>query len=105
MNTIRILFIAFVLFSLGFLLPLLMMQGAIAPSFFLCFISFGASVSGHFLGFIGQGRLVTERRRKISGHYTRLANLRRAGTMLALSPPRLLSARPAPPQMRATDGH
>jgi len=42
-----------ILLFLGFALPLLMVMHVIESTFFLNFFSWGASVSGLFLGFIG----------------------------------------------------
>jgi hypothetical protein len=42
-----------ILLFLGFALPLLMIMRVIESTFFLNFFSWGASVSGLFLGFIG----------------------------------------------------
>ena len=42
-----------ILLFLGFALPLLMVMRVIESTFFLNFASWGASVAGMFLGFIG----------------------------------------------------
>jgi len=54
MNNPRLLLsLGLVLMSLGVILPFLMVIHLIASTFFLNFFSWGASVSGMFLGFIG----------------------------------------------------
>jgi hypothetical protein len=49
----QIILIGFVLVVLGFVIPFLMVIRIIEPSFFLGFLSYGASVAGLFLGLIG----------------------------------------------------
>jgi hypothetical protein len=54
MNNPRLLLsLGLVLMLLGFALPLLMVMRLIDSTFFLNFVSWGASVAGLFLGFIG----------------------------------------------------
>ena len=48
-----ILLVGFVLVLIGFLLPFLMVVQEIKASFLFSFISYGASVAGLVLGFIG----------------------------------------------------
>jgi hypothetical protein len=45
--------LGFILVLLGFLVPFLMVLHVIQTSFFLGFISYGASVTGLFLGLLG----------------------------------------------------
>jgi len=49
----RIIVAGFVLVLFGFAVPFLMCIQVMAPSFFLCLLSFGASVSGVLLGIVG----------------------------------------------------
>ena len=54
MNNPRLLFsLGLILMLLGIILPFLMVIHLIESTFFLNFFSWGASVSGLFLGFIG----------------------------------------------------
>jgi len=54
MNNPRLLLsLGLALMLLGFALPLLMVMRLIDSTFFLNFVSWGASVAGLFLGFIG----------------------------------------------------
>ena len=54
MNNPRLLLsLGLVLMLLGIILPFLMVMRVIESTFFLNFFSWGASVSGLFLGFIG----------------------------------------------------
>jgi positive regulator of sigma E activity len=56
--------IGFILVLLGFIFPWLMVLRIIEPTFFLGFFSYGATVSGLFLGMIGAITYVREYRRK-----------------------------------------
>jgi hypothetical protein len=51
--------IGFCLVMVGWVLPLLMVMRYIEPTFFLCFISYAASLSGLILGFIGTASAVS----------------------------------------------
>ncbi|MGQ9599570.1 MAG: hypothetical protein ACUVWZ_09155 [Anaerolineae bacterium] len=53
MHPKAILALGFVLVLFGVIAPLLMVLKVIEPSFWLSFLSFGASVAGLFLGLIG----------------------------------------------------
>ena len=57
-----VLITATMLLVLGVVLPFLMMVRVIAPSFVLSFVSFAATVSGAFLGYIGIIVLFAQRR-------------------------------------------
>jgi len=52
-NPRLLLSLGLILLFLGFALPLLMVMRVIESTFFLNFFSWGASVAGMFLGFIG----------------------------------------------------
>lgn len=60
----RLIGIGFVLVLLGWILPFLMVIGILESSFFLGFLSYGASVSGLFLGVAGSAYLVHLSRRR-----------------------------------------
>jgi hypothetical protein len=49
----KVILIGFFLVLLGVIIPVLMVTHVIEPSYLLSFVSFGASVSGLFLGIIG----------------------------------------------------
>ena len=54
MNNPRLLLsLGLILMLLGVTLPLLMVMRMLESTFFLNFVSWGASISGFFLGFIG----------------------------------------------------
>ncbi|MBI5297584.1 MAG: hypothetical protein HY869_19055 [Chloroflexi bacterium] len=50
---------------LGWLLPLLMVIHVLESTFFLNFFSWGASVTGLFLGLLGSAGFVRDRRRNL----------------------------------------
>ena len=50
---------------LGWLLPLLMVIHLLESTFFLNFFSWGASVTGLFLGLLGSAGFVRDRRRNL----------------------------------------
>jgi hypothetical protein len=50
---------------LGWLLPLLMVIKVLESTFFLNFFSWGASVTGFFLGLLGSAGFVRDRRRNL----------------------------------------
>ena len=52
------------LLTIGVVLPLLMVLHVLENSFFLSFLSYGATVSGAFLGYLGTLALVVERRNR-----------------------------------------
>lgn len=52
-NPKNLIAIGFILVLFGFVAPLLMVVRIIESSFFLNFLSYGASLTGLFLGFIG----------------------------------------------------
>jgi len=56
--------IGFVLVVLGAVLPFLMVMRVLEPTFLLSFVSYGASIIGLFLGFIGATMYVRERHNK-----------------------------------------
>jgi hypothetical protein len=58
-----IILLGFVLVMLGFAGPFLMIIGVLEHSLWLNFLSYGASVSGLILGFIGGAFYVASRRR------------------------------------------
>jgi hypothetical protein len=58
-----ILGIGFVLVSLGFLLPLLMVMKILESTYFLNFFSFIASLLGIFLGLMGAAQMAVSARR------------------------------------------
>ena len=51
----------FVLVVLGWVLPFLMMLRVLEPSFFLSFLSYGASITGLLLGIIGSAMGMVKR--------------------------------------------
>ncbi|HHS97839.1 MAG TPA: hypothetical protein ENK08_08070 [Chloroflexi bacterium] len=55
---------ATVLLVAGVVLPLLMVLHVVETSYFLGFLSYGATVSGAFLGYLGTMILVVERRNR-----------------------------------------
>lgn len=55
---------ATVLLITGVVLPLLMVLRVVGTSFFLSFLSYGATVSGAFLGYLGTMLLIVERRNR-----------------------------------------
>lgn len=61
-NPKTLLLIGVSLMSVGVLLPFLMVVHVLEPTFFLNFLSFGAQVTGSFLGFIGTVMYVRVRR-------------------------------------------
>ena len=63
-NYIVLILIGFVLVVVGAVLPFLMVMRVVEPTFFLSFLSYGASMIGLFLGFIGATMYVRERRGK-----------------------------------------
>lgn len=63
MHPRTILILGFVLVLFGFVAPLLMVLKVIQPSFWLSFLSFGASVAGLFLGLVGTAFYVRFHRR------------------------------------------
>ncbi len=63
-HPLRLVIIGFVLLVLGVAFPLLMMIQVIESTFWLNFLSFGAQVSGLFLGFIGGMMYVRHKRGK-----------------------------------------
>jgi purine-cytosine permease-like protein len=63
-NPVALLAFGLVLILLGFALPFAMMLRVLDPSFALSFLSFGASVSGLFLGLIGTALYVRLNRRE-----------------------------------------
>ena len=60
---VQMMVIGFFLVLFGFVAPFLMMEGFIASSMWLSFVSHAASVSGLFLGIIGSASYVRTRRR------------------------------------------
>jgi len=56
--------IATVLLIAGVVLPLLMVLRVVETSYLLSFLSYGATVSGAFLGYLGTMILVIERRNR-----------------------------------------
>ncbi len=56
--------IGFALLVIGWVLPVLMVLKLIEASFFLSFLSHGASVGGLFLGLIGAARYAGEVRKR-----------------------------------------
>ncbi len=52
-HPLRLIFVGFVLLLTGVFLPFLMVIRVIQPTFFLCFLSYTASVSGLIVGSIG----------------------------------------------------
>ncbi len=61
---LRLILIGFVLVTLGMVLPFLMVMQVVESTFFLNFFSFGASVSGIFLGIIGGAMYVRQSQKK-----------------------------------------
>ncbi len=61
---LRLILIGFVLVTLGMVLPFLMVMQVVKSTFFLNFFSFGASVSGIFLGIIGGAMYVRQSQKK-----------------------------------------
>jgi hypothetical protein len=60
----RILIIGFFLVLTGFVLPLLMVIKVIEPTFLLSFLSYGSSLTGLILGFIGAARYTQTMRKE-----------------------------------------
>lgn len=58
----KLLWLAIVLLLTGVVLPLLMVIGVLRPTFLLSFLSFGASVSGLFLGSLAVTWMLHERK-------------------------------------------
>ncbi len=52
------------LLAIGVVLPLLMVLHVLENSFLLSFLSYGATVSGAFLGYLGTLMLIVERRNR-----------------------------------------
>jgi uncharacterized membrane protein len=61
---LRLILIGFVLVTLGMVLPFLMVMQVVESTFFMNFFSFGASVSGIFLGIIGGAMYVRQSQKK-----------------------------------------
>jgi len=61
-NPKKIIIIGAVLVIFGFIAPFLMVMGVIQSTFFLNFLSYGASVVGVFLGFLGAAMYTRVRR-------------------------------------------
>ena len=59
----RFIIIGFFLVLIGFVVPLLMVIRLIEPSFFLGFVSYGASVVGLLLGLFGAVEIYMRRKR------------------------------------------
>jgi hypothetical protein len=64
LNPIIILLIGFVLLLLGFALPALMIMQMLPSTFFLNFLSYGASFLGLMMGFTGAILLSARNRRR-----------------------------------------
>ncbi len=62
-NPIMLILVGFVLVLTGAVLPFLMVIRVVEPTFFLSFLSYGASVSGIFLGVLGSAMYVRIHRR------------------------------------------
>jgi hypothetical protein len=58
MEPLKLIAIGFVLVVLGFILPFLMVLKVIESSFFLSFLSYGASIAGLFLGILGAAQYI-----------------------------------------------
>ena len=63
-RAVVLILVGFVCVLLGAILPFLMVMRILESTFFLNFFSYGASVVGLFLGFIGATLYVRERRGK-----------------------------------------
>ena len=61
---LRLILIGFVLVTAGMVFPFLMVMQILESTFFLNFFSFGASVSGLFLGLIGGAMYVRWNQKK-----------------------------------------
>jgi hypothetical protein len=59
----RMILIGFFLVLLGFVLPFLMTLHFINSTYFLSFLSWGATVGGLFLGLIGSAQYVSSRKK------------------------------------------
>lgn len=68
-NLNKLIVIGFFLVLAGAVLPFLMMMGVIASTFFLSFLSYGASIAGLFMGVIGAATHVGEEKRKRRNYY------------------------------------
>ncbi len=62
MQPIGMIGIGFLLVLLGFLLPFLMVLQVIQSTFLLNFLSYGSSIAGLFLGFLGASAFIRNRR-------------------------------------------
>ena len=60
---LRLILIGFVLVTVGMVLPFLMVMQRLESTFFLNFLSFGASLTGLFLGILGGAGYIRERRK------------------------------------------
>jgi hypothetical protein len=64
MSPVTTIVVGFVLVLTGAVIPLLMTLRVIAPGFFLCFLSYTATISGLFLGILGTALQVKLDRKK-----------------------------------------
>ena len=62
-NPKRLIVIGAILVTFGFVAPFLMVMGYLQSTYFLNFVSYGASVVGLFLGFLGAALYVRIQRR------------------------------------------
>jgi len=60
----RLILAGFVLVTLGFVIPLLMVISVLESTLLLNFVAYGASISGLFLGVIGTMQIVKRRKHK-----------------------------------------
>jgi hypothetical protein len=62
-SPVGLILIGFLLSMTGVMLPFLMIIHLVPSTFFLNFFSYGASLTGLFLGVIGASRYIRERRK------------------------------------------
>ena len=64
LTPLQMILVGFLLVVLGWVLPFLMVMGMIKTGFLLSFLSYGASVAGLFVGFIGAAMYVRTKRKR-----------------------------------------
>jgi hypothetical protein len=64
LSPLQLILIGFLLSLMGVVLPFLMVMRILESTFFLNFFSYGASVSGLFLGIIGAAQYVGKNRKQ-----------------------------------------
>ena len=64
LTPVQMILIGFLLVVIGWVLPFLMVMGMLKAGFFLSFLSYGTSVAGLFVGFIGAAMYVKTKRKR-----------------------------------------